>query len=337
MSGFEVVAVIGIVAVICSMYQDGHVLLSRLEKQHLESREIAAAAEGVESSDALIAHLKASLKRGEEMIRSQFDKDHESLGQAYASGDRIATESLKDIIIGFQSKLLSTFQDSLRKDTPFDPSTLQDISDRSQEEAMAALMQLKQRIITAQARTSDDLDHGFTTTFGVDRDIRHRVKDQYIALHAENASKWASPARIPRSGDATQYPLAGSNDNIPSVSVQDFRIDQEQTANQTSTAKADHIVEIPIVQAVSSVAKISKPSLGQLWEWYISTGSGFLIFLASLTTALVMIVVGKTNVSTAFTVASWILGGGTLLSVTVKAFFWERPENTSGMQLQIMP
>ena len=65
MSGLEVLAVVGIVAAICSMYQDGHVLLARLENQHRESKESAAAAGGIDSSDAVIAHLKASLKRDE--------------------------------------------------------------------------------------------------------------------------------------------------------------------------------------------------------------------------------------------------------------------------------
>ena len=91
------------------------------------------------------------------------------------------------------------------------------------------------------------------------------------------------------------------------------------------------------MQAMSSIPKSSKPSLGELWEWYISTGSRFLIFLASLTTAIVMITFAKADVSTAFTVASWVLAGGTLLSVTVKAYSWERPKNTSGVPLRILP
>ncbi|MCJ1389368.1 hypothetical protein MMC18_002225 [Xylographa bjoerkii] len=338
MSGVEVLAVIGIVAAICSMYQDGHVLLSRLEKQHRESRAISATADGTDSSDALVAHLKASLKRGEEMIRSQFDKDHQSLGQAYASGDRLATETLKDIIINFQSKLLSTFQDSLRKDTPFDPSTLQDISDRSQEEAMTALVQLKQRIVTAQTRASESLDHGFTTTFGVERDIRNRLTDQYSQTHEISEQDWHSPVRIPISGDPFPRRLAGPSNDIPSVTAQESQVDRDRTRSQISAGTTHHIVEIQsTLQAVSSIPKTSKPSLSELWEWYISTGFGILIFLASLITALVMITVAKIDVSTAFTVASWILAGGTLLSVTVKAYIWERPENTSGVQLRILP
>ncbi|MCJ1379416.1 hypothetical protein MMC17_002517 [Xylographa soralifera] len=332
MSGVEVLAVIGIVAAICSMYQDGHVLLSRLENQHRDSRDRAVAAGGVDSSDAVIAHLKASLKRGEEMIQSQFDKDYQSLGQASCDGDAQGCR------YNFQSKLISTFRDSLRKDTPFDPFTLQDISDRSQEEAMTALVQVKQRIETAQTRAFDGSNHGFTTTFGEGIGTGNLSEDQYKHTYevVENVSH--PTIRISKSGRSAQYVASDPINGISSIPAQFSQVDREQSISQAAAAAADHIVEIPsTLQAVSSVPKISKPSLSELWEWYVRTGSGFLIFLASLTTALVMITFAKTDVSAAFTVASWILAGGTLLSVTVKAYFCERPENASGVRLRILP
>ncbi len=61
----------------------------------------------------------------------------------------IARDGLKDIIIYLQGQLISNLKVQWQQDTFPDISTLQDVSDESQNQAILILMQLQQRIITA--------------------------------------------------------------------------------------------------------------------------------------------------------------------------------------------
>ena len=80
----------------------------------------------------------------------------------------------------------------------------------------------------------------------------------------------------------------------------------------------------------TSVAEVPHPPiLHEAWAWYIQNGGALLVFAASLTTALLLILVGQTGIGPAFTAAGWVLAGGTLLTVTVKACVSERPKKKS--------
>lgn len=61
----------------------------------------------------------------------------------------IARDGLKDIIIYLQGQLISNLKVQWQQDTFLDVSTLQDVSDESQNQAILILMQLQQRMITA--------------------------------------------------------------------------------------------------------------------------------------------------------------------------------------------
>ena len=65
------------------------------------------------------------------------------------SPPEIARDGLKDIIIYLQGQLISNLKVQWQQDTFLDVSTLQDVSDESQNQAILILMQLQQRLITA--------------------------------------------------------------------------------------------------------------------------------------------------------------------------------------------
>ena len=67
------------------------------------------------------------------------------------------------------------------------------------------------------------------------------------------------------------------------------------------------------------------PSLFELWNWYLQTGLGAFTVVASLVTALILIVGAKADIGIAFQVASWVLAAGTLVAVTIKLCLNKRP------------
>lgn len=88
----------------------------------------------------------------------------------------------------------------------------------------------------------------------------------------------------------------------------------------------DLIINITPAASVDNDSQdASTPSLAEIWDWYLRTGFGVLTLSASLITALMLIVGAKKDLSTAFTVASWVLVAGTMLAVTMKTCLWERP------------
>ncbi len=75
----------------------------------------------------------------------------------------------------------------------------------------------------------------------------------------------------------------------------------------------------------SHVETTPGPSLFELWNWYLQTGVGAFTVVASLVTALILIIGAREDIGTAFQVASWVLAAGTLIAVTVKICLNKKP------------
>ncbi len=119
------------------------------------------------SQNPSTGELEVSLNRGEEVVRSQYNRDFRRFGSSFATGDRksglnstskavnahhsaeIARDALKDVIIHLQSQVISNLKIQWQQDTVVDFNALQDVSDLSQDRAIVVLMQLQQRIITS--------------------------------------------------------------------------------------------------------------------------------------------------------------------------------------------
>ncbi|MCJ1470871.1 hypothetical protein MMC07_009518 [Pseudocyphellaria aurata] len=166
MSGLELLAVVACVAAVCSAYHDGAELVHQIKAK----RKAKKALQQVPSSqNSSTAELEASLHRGEDVVRNQYDRDFRRFGDSFAHGDRecclcssivtssfmthgdleIARDALKDIIIHLQGQVISNLKIQWQQDTFVDFNALQDVSDASQDRAIMVLMQLQQRIITS--------------------------------------------------------------------------------------------------------------------------------------------------------------------------------------------
>ena len=79
----------------------------------------------------------------------------------------------------------------------------------------------------------------------------------------------------------------------------------------------------------ASIAEVPPPRyLYEACGWYIQNGGALLVFIVSLGTALLLILVGQTGIGPAFTTAGWVLAGGSLLTITLKTCISERPKRS---------
>jgi len=100
---------------------------------------------------------------------------------------------------------------------------------------------------------------------------------------------------------------------------------KRKLASENAHPDTAHSTIRDLPRSVSASQEVSQPNAAEMWDWYLRTGFGVLTLSASLITALILVIAAKKDLSTAFTVASWVLVAGALLAVTVKACLWERP------------
>ena len=79
------------------------------------------------------------------------------------------------------------------------------------------------------------------------------------------------------------------------------------------------------IDRASSTEVSERPSISELWQWYLTNGCGIFIFIASVVTTLLLIYIGKQGIGAAFTASIWVLTAGSLLVVCIKSYIWERP------------
>lgn len=83
MSNTEVLGVVACVAALCSAYHNGGEVLQQIRAER-NARQAARLDAFTEDSTHDLA---ISLARGEDVIQSQYNRDHKRFGQAFADGD----------------------------------------------------------------------------------------------------------------------------------------------------------------------------------------------------------------------------------------------------------
>ncbi|MCJ1404883.1 hypothetical protein MMC11_008109 [Xylographa trunciseda] len=108
---------------------------------------------------------------------------------------------------------------------------------------------------------------------------------------------------------------------LPSISRS-----QNQNQNQDQVIVDLSRLEEEYLAAEAPSVKIPHTSnLTEACGWYIQNGGALLVFAASLSTALLLMLVGQIGIGPAFTAAGWVLAGGSLLTITLKTCISERP------------
>ncbi|OJJ50699.1 hypothetical protein ASPZODRAFT_236170 [Penicilliopsis zonata CBS 506.65] len=152
MSGAGILIVSTYVAAIISCYEEGSKVLSAMQ-------------------DKQKADLAESLALGPPIIQAQYDSHLRRFGDAYALGDRIAREEMKDVLMVLQMTFLANLrvegsthlvrgfaeQSSNRNhEVDFDFAALQVIADDTRVRMVMALCQLYQRLATFSGQASRD-------------------------------------------------------------------------------------------------------------------------------------------------------------------------------------
>ncbi|KAL8661949.1 MAG: hypothetical protein Q9202_005150 [Teloschistes flavicans] len=143
MSGLELVAVVACIGAIISAYHDGAELVSQIKARRRARR----ALQNGSLQELTTKELEESLHRGEGVVQSQFDRDARRFGEQFTTGDTIAREALKDVIIHLQGQMIANLKIQYQQETIHDFSCLQEVSDNSQDRVVMVLLQLQQRII----------------------------------------------------------------------------------------------------------------------------------------------------------------------------------------------
>ncbi|KAL8694640.1 MAG: hypothetical protein Q9218_000735 [Villophora microphyllina] len=143
MSGLELVAVVACIGAIISAYHDGAELVSQIKAK----RKARKALQNGSLQELTTKELELSLHRGEGVVQSQFDRDARRFGDQFTTGDTIAREALKDVIIHLQGQMIANLKIQWQQETISDFSALQEVSDNSQDRVVMVLLQLQQRII----------------------------------------------------------------------------------------------------------------------------------------------------------------------------------------------
>ncbi|KAJ5960709.1 uncharacterized protein N7479_007859 [Penicillium vulpinum] len=173
MSGVEVIAVVACVAAIVSAYGDGAQLFSSIRKKYHERQ--------------FTKELERSLALGHTEIRSQYDQHHRELGRPYETGDAIAREQMKDIIITLQGALLWHLREAQEQGTTLDLRALQIESDRGRVRTLVILRELYQRLsipppVPPTISMSIDPNYVRVDAFGRGQFPNH--PDRYLPFHS---------------------------------------------------------------------------------------------------------------------------------------------------------
>lgn len=136
MSGFEVVAVIGVVASVVSAYEAASKVVANFKDKRRATK---------------TEQLELSLARSPLAVEDARDSGVEKFGQAFANGDQIAREALKDVLIDLQSSLLTQLASLADSNDVVDFSTLVEISDLGRRKSVGALWELYTRMAAAAA------------------------------------------------------------------------------------------------------------------------------------------------------------------------------------------
>ncbi|KAL8790488.1 MAG: hypothetical protein Q9213_000640 [Squamulea squamosa] len=145
------VPVVASVGAITSAYREGAELVAQIRGK----RGARGSPQNSTLQEVTSQELQASLNRGAEAVESQFDRDATRFGEQYTTG--VACESLKNVIIELQSRMVVDLKLHLYQETTSDFPAIQDIVDTSQDRVVLILLQLQQRVI--MAGSTKDMSH----------------------------------------------------------------------------------------------------------------------------------------------------------------------------------
>ncbi|KAL8801303.1 MAG: hypothetical protein Q9182_004568 [Xanthomendoza sp. 2 TL-2023] len=145
-TALELVPVAASVGAIISAYHDGAELLAQIRAKRGPR---AASQKNATLQESTSEELESSLNRGAQVVQSQFARDASRFGEQYTTGDRIACQAFKEVIIHLQSQMIVDLKIQSYQETITDFSALQDVADSSQDQVVMALLQLQQRVIMA--------------------------------------------------------------------------------------------------------------------------------------------------------------------------------------------
>ncbi|KAI4101619.1 MAG: hypothetical protein L6R37_004852 [Teloschistes peruensis] len=144
----EAIAIIGCIAAVVSAYRDGGAIVNKIKQKRLARQ-----------APPPTRLLEESLARGPRTIEEAKENGIERFGSRYVAGDKIALDSLKDILIDLQGSLIKHLLQAQEDDNMTDFGTLVDASDIGRIKTVTVLNDLYMRVAmntpTAQTRFGD--------------------------------------------------------------------------------------------------------------------------------------------------------------------------------------
>ncbi|KAL8818528.1 MAG: hypothetical protein Q9223_002851 [Gallowayella weberi] len=131
----EAIAIIGCIAAVVSAYKDGGAIVDRIKQKRLARQ-----------APPPTVLLEESLVRGPRAVEEAKKDGIERFGSRFAAGDRIALDSLKDILIDLQGSLIKHLLRAQEDDHMTDFGTLVDASDIGRKRTVTVLNDLYMRV-----------------------------------------------------------------------------------------------------------------------------------------------------------------------------------------------
>ncbi|KAL8797623.1 MAG: hypothetical protein Q9182_007173 [Xanthomendoza sp. 2 TL-2023] len=131
----EAIAIIGCIAAVVSAYKDGRLIVDRIKQKRLARQ-----------APPPTTLLEESLVRGPRAVEEAKENGIERFGSRFATGDKIALDSLKDILIDLQGSLIKHLLRAQEDDHMADFGTLVDASDIGRIRTVTVLNELYMRV-----------------------------------------------------------------------------------------------------------------------------------------------------------------------------------------------
>ncbi|KAL8710702.1 MAG: hypothetical protein Q9220_004720 [cf. Caloplaca sp. 1 TL-2023] len=131
----EAIAIIGCIAAVVSAYRDGGAIVNKIKQKRLARQ-----------APPPTRLLEESLARGPTAVEEAKENGIERFGSKYAAGDKLALDSLKDILIDLQGSLIKHLRRAQEDDNMADFTTLVDASDIGRIRTVTVLNELYMRV-----------------------------------------------------------------------------------------------------------------------------------------------------------------------------------------------
>lgn len=185
----EAIAIIGCIAAVVSAYRDGGAIVDKI-KQKRQARQAPPPTRLLEDS----------LARGPKAVEEAKENGIERFGTRYAAGDKIALDSLKDILIDLQGSLLKHLRQAQENDNMIDFTTLVDASDIGRIRTVTVLNELYMRV--AEGNKITQAPFGDMGSF-TNPQLAGQSAQSAPNVHSQDSS---SPLLYPSNGSAFQQP-----------------------------------------------------------------------------------------------------------------------------------